>query len=558
MDFFENRGIWISLRNYDIQDLAMGWDVKAIVDNPDVFGSLYEQHPLTCLSCLDDYYLYLLSIKFICMREVIPLLMQDEHKGIISRLSVEAERVVSIIKTSDVIKFINDRIQDVFNEDLTSYDIQFATLDLIAKFNTGINHDTFAYLCKEKGRQLIDRFDQFEKTFEKYPDLFELIYPTGKLTEIDSFRFEKTLKIWDHILSKTKSNLKTIVEKRIPVLAEDIKKLSEEATVESIIQAEGIIREFHLFLQKRQDPMAYKFGLYAKAAADLLAKHIIERGQLVKYDIPADKIVGNWKTIKEWEVRLLTLTHDFLNEGSGLSCISRLSKKHEGKHPIIDDLRTNIPTDNYYTMSHQQMLSVLAAVGTATLAEIIRDQEALSDYQNLVESAIFLISEKLKYESEQLRQDVKMLFSLAQLVKNKMEQDNDIMHGICYGTSMFVCALSEKLLRLLYIHLAKDDRYIPVNKATMGELLLVSNFYMVDVFGDDHIQNLSFFFQRTYPTNVGENIRNSLAHWTDISTEAMTPFLVVRMLWLFTDILNTILLYCLKDNIERDESNDQL
>ena len=70
-------------------------------------------------------------------------------------------------------------------------------------------------------------FDQFEKTFEQNPDLFESIYPTGCLDEINSFRVEKTLDIWCHILNKGKSNLKETVEKRVAVLAEDIKTLSE-------------------------------------------------------------------------------------------------------------------------------------------------------------------------------------------------------------------------------------------------------------------------------------------------------------------------------------------
>ena len=123
---------------------------------------------------------------------------------------------------------------------------------------------------------------------------------------------------------------------------------------------------------------------------------------------------------------------------------------------------------------------------------------------------------------------------------------------------MYTCALSEKFLRILYLHLAKDERYIPINKATIGELLVGSNTYMVNVFGESHIKNLSFFLQRTPPANVGQNIRNSLAHWANVSTETMTPFFVAKILWIFTDILNTVFWYCLKDVIERNESDDQL
>ena len=151
-----------------------------------------------------------------------------------------------------------------------------------------------------------------------------------------------------------------------------------------------------------------------------------------------------------------------------------------------------------------------------------------------------------------------MLSALVQLVASNSEIDSNAMHGMCYGASMYTCALSEKLLRLLYLHLARDELYIPINKATIGELLVVNNSYLVDIFGENHIKNLSFFLQRTPPSNIGQNIRNSLAHWANVSTEAMTPVLVAKMLWIFTDILNTVFWYCLKNESERDESNDQL
>ena len=204
------------------------------------------------------------------------------------------------------------------------------------------------------------------------------------------------------------------------------------------------------------------------------------------------------------------------------------------------------------------MLSIMASVGTGTLIGILRNQETLIDYLNLLASAVYLIAEQLNVEGEQLQQDVGMLSALVQLVANNLEINNDATHGMCYGASMYTCALSEKILRILYLHLAKDDRYIPINKATIGELLVMSNSHIVGIFGENHVKNLSFFLQKTASSNVGQNIRNALAHWSNVSPEAMTPFFVAKMLWVFTDILNTVFWYCLKDVIERNESDDKL
>lgn len=557
-DLLRSKNIIISLRNYGPQDLGTGWEVKSIVENPEIFDDLYSRYPLTGLSSMDDYYLYLLSRKLVGMRGVIPALMQDAHKDIITKLSDDAEKALSVVGNGNAVKFINGNIQDIFDKDKTSHDVRFVTLDLIAKFSTGISRDTFAFLCKNHGYLLIDRFDQFEKTFEQNPDLFESIYPTGHLDEINSFRVEKTLDIWCHILNKGKSSLKETVEKRVAVLAEDIKTLSETATIDNIMQTEGSIRKFHLFLQRIQSPLANEFAEYAKAAADLLSKNILERGQSFRYEIPVEELISRWKKTDNWEIRLLSITHDLKSDEVILSFVSRLSRGPEAKHSLFDLVSTNVPTDDFFTMSHQQMLSIIASIGTGTMIGILRNQETLIDYLNLVASAVQLVIEHLGAEGEQLQQDIGMLSALVQLVVNNLEINNDAVHGMCYGASMYMCALSEKLLRILYMHLAKDERYIPINKATIGELLVVGNPYMVDVFGENHIRNLSFFLQRTAPSNVGQNIRNSLAHWANVSTEAMTPFFVARMLWLFTDILNTVFWYCLKDVIERDESHDQL
>lgn len=557
-DLFQSKNISISLCNYGPQDLWTDWEVKSIDENLDVFNDLYSRFPLTGISCLDDYYLYLLSRKLVGMREVIPALLQDLHKDIIAKISDYAEKALSVVGNGDVVKFINGNIQDIFEMEKTSNDVRFVTLDLVAEYSTGISRDTFAFLCSDYGYLLINRFDQFEKTFEQNPDLFESIYPTGRLDEISSFHVEKTLDIWCHILSKGKSCLKEPVEKRVAVLAEDIKTLSETATIDNIMQVEGTIRKFYSFLQRIQSPLANEFAEYAKAAEGLLSKNILERGQSFHYEIPVEEIISRWKKTENWEVRLLSITHDLKSDEDAHTCVSRLSREPETKHSLIDLVSTNIPTDDFFTMSHQQTLSIMESVGTGTMIGILRNQDTLMDYLNLVVSAVQLISEQLNVEGEQLQQDVGMFSALVQLVASNLETSNDATRGMCYGASMYTCAFSEKLLRVLYLHLAKDERYIPINKATIGELLVVSNTHMVGIFGENHVKNLSFFLQRTAPSNVGQNIRNTLAHWANVSTEAMTPFFVAKMLWIYTDILNTVFWYCLKNVIERNESDDQL
>ena len=66
----ESKKIVISLQYYGIQDLGASWEVKSIVDNQDIFADLYSHFPLTAIDCLDDYFLYLLSLKYNGPREL--------------------------------------------------------------------------------------------------------------------------------------------------------------------------------------------------------------------------------------------------------------------------------------------------------------------------------------------------------------------------------------------------------------------------------------------------------------------------------------------------------
>ena len=72
-EFLENRKIKISLRYFGAQDLSTGWEAKTIVENQDIFDDLYSRFPLTEILSLDDYYLYLLSLKLASMKEIAPV-----------------------------------------------------------------------------------------------------------------------------------------------------------------------------------------------------------------------------------------------------------------------------------------------------------------------------------------------------------------------------------------------------------------------------------------------------------------------------------------------------
>ena len=105
--------------------------------------------------------------------------------------------------------------------------------------------------------------------------------------------------------------------------------------------------------------------------------------------------------------------------------------------------------------------------------------------------------------------------------------------------------------------MVKGETYVPIDKATMGDLLSVNNRYMVAAFGRNHIQNLSYFLQQVGPRKVGQNIRNSLAHWSNMRVNNMSIPYTAKVLWLFTDVLNSVFWYFIENAPKGEKENDQ-
>lgn len=123
------------------------------------------------------------------------------------------------------------------------------------------------------------------------------------------------------------------------------------------------------------------------------------------------------------------------------------------------------------------------------------------------------------------------------------DDDKKSLSPFCYGAGMFICAMIEKILRILYVYFLKNGMYVPSTSATLGSLLSPNSQDMIKIFGEDHLKNLSYFLCTAGDKKVGWNIRNTLAHWVDMKSENINSILVAKVFYLYTDIINTIFSY---------------
>lgn len=555
---FEKMNITISLQYYGLKDLATGWEIKSIVENPEVFDDFCLKNPLYELCTIDDYYLYLLLLKLKKIEEVIPNLLREEDKKTITILIESVKCNLKIIKNGEVIKFINSHFEEIFSKD-SDPDMKLVTLDLIQKFLSGISNEVIEYISVFFSYLILDRYKDYEMVYENNPDIFDLLVPTRMSGDALSYRYETVLDIFKYIMLKGKTNLKIIVENKIDGLFLEMKEISDKISDENVMRNEHYIRKFNGFLHEIKSPKANLFEVYNQKVSSKLDEYVRTKGQSTKYEIPVGKIISKWKEQKNWEMRILSLTHNTKIKDGQCIAESRLNEYKKVESVFADLCSTNIPTDCYYTYSHQQMLQINESVGTGTFMGIVHDDSSFEDYMNLVSSAIKHIYDSIEGKNTGIFEDVDMLFQSLGMINQCAHLDENIVKPLCYSAAMLSCAISEKLLLDTYEYLLRGREFVLRDAFTLTQLLKVSKSNpLINVFGENHLKHLSFFLSVDGERRIGYNYRNSLAHLSHEIEQRVSIQLVGTTLWLLTDILNTIFWYFLDRYLKGDVSEDQL
>ena len=552
-DFFSKlKDKCISFEYFGDNDIATGLELKMIIENEDYFKHLYEDYPMEGVASFEDYCVYLIYSKFALYKGMVPMLAKDEYKEIISNFSDEAKTRIEAVNNGDVIRFINSHISEIFESELEIIGIKHVTLDLIAKFKNGISEETYLWLCDNYDYLLLDRFESFESIFEKYSYLFDGIFKTGKYQEIKSLREETIFNIFSRIYQKESSPLRQTVNRVVTVLAEDILEMCKNADENNVIFVDRTLRRFYASLVKMKSPLANNFVAVKKKMTALLNESLKRNGVAFQYEIPTGQIVELWKKQEKWEVRMVTLTHvaDSSEEGE-LQFHSRLEVEESPEKSLMDMVSTNMNRDDYYTLSLQEKLSIIRAIESGTFQTLMYDRENYVELLNMIMSVMMFINEQFGCDEERLDLDVKILDSYLQMCMAEADVARETDIALCYGASMFLCALIDKLMRILYVNIAGVDQYIAIDKLTIGQTLNPNDQIMKDYFGEKHLRHLAFFLSKDgiKERNIGFNYRNSLAHWT-IDANAVTKGLVAQLLWLFVDVLNTIFIHLMKQEFK--------
>lgn len=539
------QGVTFSLKYYGQQDLATGWDLKTLIDHSDLIIRHFELDTISEINDIEtliDYYTLAKVVKF---KELIPLIIEDENKVVASDALARLEPLFCDIKKSEVVKFLNQNFEQVFAEedDMLPFELIPVALETVIQFQNGISNNVFNHIIENYNYLVFDHYHELRGRIEKDKILFSLLFSKTSLLEALKYRKEELYRLLILVNNLKDTGKAKIIQDAIEQIIFEEEKKAATISIDNVMHIIIEIRSTLTFLHKIKHVKANIFERYMQKADLLLCEYLEQSGQHFSYRIQAEKILNKLKEDKPWVQKLLMLTHSTSTETK--VPISILNKPPEKKKKLVDLASTNRSTDEYFTFSHQKYLGITLAVGATTMCTIFRDEDILSEYYSCFLGFLQYIYSKINCLNNEHEYEFQMITEMIHNIFNNENADMDkiISESLCYGASMFICAFTEKLLKTVYVCMLMETQYIPINKGTIGDLLSEENPLFSRIFGEYQLKHLRYFFHTCGDKRIGKNYRNNLAHWSDIGHEELTPILVAELMYLLTDMVNSLVVY---------------
>lgn len=537
------RKVYIHLRPSDPDDLSTEWFIRTITDNPDLFESLYSRHPLLGVFDLDTLYYYLLTRKIARMSDLTQYLDHDDD-DLLKKLTDDA--VIAMGKITDsAVLYVNEHPEAIFSESQTDYELKSSALDFIIECQEDICYQVFEYLCRNLHSLIVFHYEELRNVFAEHPELFSVLFPPERPVMMYGPELQKVLDVWRQRYRENSGFIR-LIDQRVEKLCVQA-EIFFKSPSNDFLETAPVIRAVSLFLEQIHNARAAEFSAYTIDAEKKLRAYLHLAKSSYKFKIPERDIhLNQWKVINPRNVSLADLTHRLISEG-------------ESKYESFLGLSPqNRPTGSGSAAFPDRIpfLSELEKVNAGNFLTVLVNQDIFYDYIKKVKDAVHFISGQASRSGELLEEDASMLvFLLESVSQNINARKPQKRPAICYAASVFCCALTEKLLRPFYLPVLKSiqlkkrkkfDRPLHPKQFQIG-CIQDENFPMIGSLTLEHRLGLVYFLSRISDRNTQgycKEYRNRLAHWTsDMNPRLMTPDWFARLLWLFTDALNSVYLY---------------
>lgn len=550
-----NENIHISLRYLGAEHKSANSDIQTVVENRVFFEYLLDdEHALNAVGSTDEFYCFLLIRKISKMQDLVSRVKTkpdsaEDIRELLKGITDKACKVYKHTKAS-AIKYINSHKDEIFQNSRSDDDQLNASLDFVLECQSGIDYPVFEYLCSNCFILAISRYAEISKICKKYPNLFSILFPSGNLDLQNPALLKDVLDIWEQEYIRKNIAHRLLIEKNADELCRYAESYGRTLSVVNVLEREPVIKSVNSFINAISSQKSKDLSEYVKNVERL--KEEIYEGHTNLVQSLFKKFLTEDLLHSEFH-QLINLTHlDVASEGLK-SYLVPSSESYS-----MADLNWDGSEDKLSIEDSQTYLYRLESFRSAVFLEILNNKTSLDKYSGLIKSEVQDVSVEMRIPEEWLAEDTELLVAMMNSVAENINERGRKQEISCYSTSMFLCSLTEKLLRLFCRYLAKDMGYVP-SDLMLGEALDEDKSPLTDVFCRSHIRHLAYFLIGTPGASgmkVGKNYRNRLAHWAaDITPHDMTPRLVSRLLWLFTDVLNSVFIYfdTLPDGTSREE-----
>ena len=547
---YTEKDICLPLRHCGADDISVNWEIDSIVKNRGLFESLYAEYPLTGVYDKDTFWYYFLTEKISGMSGLCKFLDRNAAELL---LTLSGQAGEALLKTTPAaVQYIKENAEEIFSDPEQDPELRYAAADFVIRNQTdfitrneeGISAPVFEILCRLMPHLIVSRFGDLRQIFIRYQDkdLFSLLFRDGSLKDILDIGLGDVLDAWREEYSEADSPFRFEINRHADRLWCEAKSFYERSLSDrKILKAVNVLRAVSLFLRQiRPGRASRESARYARDAEQQLLQYLLAAGTSPEFLIPSDKASPpKWKPINPLTEPLYALTHqDRSADNPGPNPESYLDKSSQSYAA-------------FKNLSREGFLSELEDVNAENFLIILDNKNIFKDYIKKVWRTARSISKQPDMSGFLLSDDVRMLISMIISVRRNLGASENIhKEALCYSASMFCCSLTEKLLRIFYLYCSQIRNIQPVTKHirkqqyfTLG-CLADKRIKMAGSFTMEHRKGLVYFLSRIRGMKECRSYRNRLAHWLSAMTpKSMTADLTSRLLWLFTDVLNSVYLY---------------
>ena len=538
-EIFSNNGIHLHYKYFGITDFATYFELNSLLEHLPFVIDTISKLELTCLDTIDNLKDFIFIKKISLFAEIKSQIKHDYQQDF-GYLLKYTNNILNNFTKKDIIKCINQSYQDFFTEKDNYDDFYSVIFDYMISFQTGISEKVFLLFAKKKKNYILNNFGKLGSIKYNIEFFNEILPPSFSLKEAKELGLNRVFSIFSNILtdklSPFKENINIFLDR---IINEEIEILNNEQTViTNIMHIESEYRIILSFLKKIKHHRTFQLQKYQNHINSILDNHLLNHGQSFSFTLQIQEILMEIKNIENWQLKILMLTHEYREIDKKFRSI--LSCKSKGKQHIIDYVSSNIPTNEYFTFSHQQFLELIYINGAAIIQSLWHDSELYPSLKTWYRSILIAIDESIE-SGENLADDINIAFALLDCILLGNNKDQDLLIANSYGACIFICAMIEKLLRVIFIDINSfKGIYVPVEYIQLGSLL--NSLEIKNILGENHTKTLLFYLGHADAEHIGYNIRNSLAHLTEYNLKNITPLQACSLFYIYTDILNSIML----------------